>query len=79
VSDWTLVLDLLDRQLRRQEHAFRRSGVLPDGLLLDRPTEAMTPDELVRATDLMQRTDALIFETLEAMAPMRRPTASPYG
>ena len=79
MTEWTRVLDQLERQLRRQESALHRSGRLPEILQLERPTSAMSEAELVRATDLMQRTDALIGETLDAMAPMRRPSSSPYG
>ncbi len=79
MSEWTRVLDRLERQLRRQEAAVQRSGPLPEGFVIDAPATPMSPDELVRATDLMQRTDALIGETLDAMASLRRrPSPSPY-
>ena len=73
------MLDLLERQLSRQEDAFRRRGVIPDAVQPTQPDQPMTNSERVRATDLQQRTDALLYETLEAMAPLRRPNTSPYG
>ncbi len=79
MSEWTQLLDVLERQLARQERAFRASGELPNGLNLQQPDSVMTHAERVRATALMQRTDALLYETLDVMRQNRRPQTTPYG
>lgn len=79
MSAWTPVLDTLERQLHRQENAFRGSGALPNVLLLDRPEEAMSPSEEIRAIDLVQRHDVLITDTLAVMKRGRAKVASPYS
>jgi hypothetical protein len=79
VSAWTPVLDTLERQLHRQEDAFRGSGEVPNGVLLDRPEEVMTPSEEIRAIDLVLRHDALITDTLAVMKRGRAKAGSPYS
>lgn len=79
MKSWTDVLDVLERQLNRQERAFRIAGDLPNVLVLERPDEPMSATEEVRAIDLMQRHDALITDTLEMMKRGRTQTASPYS
>jgi len=76
---WTPVLDTLERQLHRQEVAFRGSGAMPDGLRLERPDAPMTQPEQIRAIDLMQRHDLLITETLGVMKRNRHRSATPYS
>ena len=77
--NWTGVLDTLERQLHRQEVAFRGTAAMPDGLRLERPDSAMTESEQIRAIDLMQRHDLLITETLAVMKRTRRTTSTPYS
>jgi small-conductance mechanosensitive channel len=77
--NWTSVLDTIERQLRRQENAFRSSGKMPSELRLERPEAPMSSAEQIRAIDLMQRHDALIAQTLEVMKRSRRASATPYG
>lgn len=79
MSAWTSVLDTLERQLHRQQDAFRGSGDVPNGILLDRPEEAMTASEEIRAIDLVQRHDALITDTVAVMKRGRAKTVSPYS
>ncbi len=76
---WTNVLDTLERQLHRQETAFRGSGTMPDGLRLEHPAVPMTDFEQIRAIDLMQRHDELITQTLAVMKRTRRPSSTPYS
>ena len=73
------LLDLLEGQLRRQERAFRNGGDPPRGLSLERPDVPMTAAETVRATDLMQRTDALIDEAVQIVRVRRSQVQSPYA
>ncbi len=76
---WTSVLDTLERQLHRQENAFRGSGAMPDGLRLERPDAPMSHSEQIRAMDLMQRHDRLITDTLALMKRNQRRSSSPYA
>lgn len=78
-SEWSNLLDRMERQVRRQERALDAGDPLPTIMTLEAPTTPMTSAERVRATALMQRTDGLITTTLDAMKAQRRPTASPYG
>lgn len=79
MSEWSQALDTLERQLTRQERVLRGSGQLPEGILLDTPSLAMTETEQVRAIALMQRHDLLINETLALMKHRRRRSVTPYG
>jgi hypothetical protein len=79
MSEWSLLLDRMERQVRRQERALDAGEPLPGILQLDAPATPMTPGERVRATALMQRTDGLITSTLESMKAQRRPNSTPYG
>lgn len=76
---WSRVLDTLERQLHRQENAFRSSGPLPQILVLENPDVPMSESEQVRAIDLMQRHDQLIAETVAVLKRRRRETSSPYS
>ena len=79
MSEWTLALDALERQLQRQELALRGSGDVPNGVLFQAPGSAMTSAEQVRALALMQRNDTLLTDTLAMMRRGRRETATPYS
>lgn len=76
---WSHVLDMLERQLHRQEIAFRGNGAVPRGLLFEPPATPMSPAEQIRAIALMQRHDQLITDTVAVMKRQRRETASPYS
>ncbi len=78
-SEWSLLLDRMERQVRRQERALEDGDPLPGIMQLERPDIAMTSAERVRATALMQRTDGLITATLATMKSQLRPSSTPYG
>lgn len=78
-SEWSQILDRMERQVRRQERALEAGEPLPGIMSLQAPETPMTAAERVRATALMQRTDGLITSTLDAMKAQRRPSPSPYG
>jgi len=73
------MLDTLERQLHRQETAFRGTGNMPENIGLEPPEAAMTNSERIRAIDLMQRHDTLITNTLAVMKRNRRRSPSPYS
>lgn len=78
-TDWTAILDRMERQLHRQERALASGEPLPGILTLTPPESPMTGAERVRATALMQRTDGLLTATLDSMRAQKRPHATPYG
>ena len=79
MNAWTLVLDRLEHQLRRQERAFESGEPLPPTLAFERPDEPMTATEVIRASDLMCRTDALIDRVVVVVRFGRGQGFSPYG
>ena len=80
MTAWTMLLDRLERQISRQETALREGRPPPDALRLDHPpTDPMSTEELVRATALMQRNDALLDDTITALAARPRARTSPYA
>jgi len=79
VTEWTRLLDVLERQLSKQHNSFRHGEEPPKGLMLDRPEVPMTTSESIRAADLMQRTDALLTQTVDALRAQRRLADSPYS
>ena len=79
MTEWAGVLDTFEHQLIRQDAAYRRGGKMPRGLRLEPPSEPMTDGERLRALDLMQRTDALITETLATLRSNPKPRHSPYS
>lgn len=76
---WSQVLDTLERQLHRQEVAFRGNGAVPRTMRFEAPDAPMSPAEQIRAIDLMQRHDQLITDAVAVMKRQRRETASPYS
>ena len=79
MSAWTPLLDRLERQIARQEDALARGIDPPPPLDLEAPDAAMAVGELVRATALMARNDALLSRTAESLASRRRRSPSPYS
>lgn len=79
MTDWTRALDMIERQLHRQEAALRGTTDVPPIIRFEAPEDPMTDEEQVRAIALMQRNDSMITETIERMKRSRRANATPYS
>lgn len=77
-ADWTDVLDVIERQIARQERAFER-GEETETVVPVAPPTPMSERERVRASDLLQRTNDLLDRTLAAVRSGGGRSSSPYA